>query len=142
MKTSQNPKEKKIDNTSVYTPSYDDNSKINFNPPPLCFEDISDFDENKDEKEQVSNNKKSDEIHYDANAAYNASLSVPPNTAEQSVSKNNADMRVAKKRPKVKHKRADNKPSGYNYCSPSRFDSAVMAYLNIQSDNEEDEYFY
>lgn len=142
MKASHNPEEKKIDNTPVYAPSYDDNSKINFNPPPLCLEDIPDFDENIDEKEQVSNNKKSDEIHYDANAAYNASLSVPPNTAEQSVSKNNADMRVAKKRPKVKHKRADSKPSGFNYFNPSRFDSAVMAYLNIQSDNEEDEYFY
>lgn len=140
MKTSQNPKEKKIDNTSVYTPSYDDNSKINFNPPPLCFEDISDFDENKDEKEQVSNNKKSAEFHCNAND--NAAYNISPNTADQPVSKNNADMRAAKERPKVKHKRADNKPSGFNYFNPSRFDSAVMAYLNIQSDNEEDEYFY
>lgn len=140
MKTSQNPEEKKIDNTPVYTPSYDENSKINLNIPPIYFEDAADFDEDKDEKEQISNNKKSAEFHYDANdsTAYNIS----PNTAEQSVSQNNADMRAAKERPKVKQKRAENKPSVCNYCSPSRFDSVVMVNLNIQSDNEEDEYFY
>lgn len=149
MKAPHNSEEKKIDNTSVYIPSYDDNSKINFNPPPLCFEDIMNDDELEDDKkERLHIAEESVEPKYVTSD--NITDTVGNKSVTQSVSKESTAKQAPEPQSSDGIKASVLKPSEYgtaktvkrktpnivNRCDPKRFDNVDELTKNIRYEKD------